>query len=733
MENTELLDDCDLQNFSDFFETSSESECCIENIISNEGNNITANKAVELVQMQIKSKFSNKATTNIVKFMNEMPNAAITLPNNKNAIQRLISQKIDHKFLITCDKCSELVEDGGTCEKCDRVMTKNSKKNNFIVYFPLEPQIRLILNQNFEAIIGFLNRKHANDVLSDIDDGMLYQKMSAENPHIYILTFTVNLDGANIFKSSRDSLWPVQLYLNFLPPEIRYLPENIIISSLYYGRKKPNMVDMLYPLAAEMDFLTNQPISVYCKNEFWNFRPVMLLCSCDLPARAEVQSLKGPTGHYGCSYCYHPGLPILNNAGKTTTRFVKQASASQLRMHEETVLLAQRVSAKDFGEEEKDSNKGVKGHSAMLMFDNIDIINSFPIDYMHGIPLGIMKNLMEIWLGMKRIPKPPYLHYKIKTTENRKMLEKRILSLRPTLNFHRKPRSIFEIGHYKASELQNLMWFYLRYSLNGLLPTRVVKHFEKLSAATFILSQKEVKKTDVKVACDILISFANEFEEIYGQGAISMNLHLLRHYHNMILNCGPLWSYNLFGYENNIGELKKYVCGTTDVLMQITRKYVISRSSPQKLILSQKDNSKYIDASQPKTITINQEYVEVLQNSGMIASGQTTIKIWRRIKIKGQTYTSTNAVETKSADYFVRVSGNRIGKIEFYFGNNSAPSFLLKLYEITFENFHWNEIQSLNSFEICSCNEIEEKLLYLKVESLEYVTKEPHTYGRVCL
>lgn len=76
-------------------------------------------------------------------------------------------------------------------------------------------------------------------------------------------------------------------------------------------------------------------------------------------------------------------------------------------------------------------------------------------------------------------------------------------------------------------------------------------------------------------ACRMLTSFAIEFEEIYGPGALTMNIHLLKHYSKMIDHCGPIWAHSLFGFENNIGKLKRMVKGNTDYLHQIAKKYAI--------------------------------------------------------------------------------------------------------------------------------------------------------------
>lgn len=195
---------------------------------------------------------------------------------------------------------------------------------------------------------------------------------------------------------------------------------------------------------------------------------------------------------------------------------------------------------------------------------------------MHGIALGIGKDIVEIWLGKRRIPIPPSAEYKL-SSANAELLNKRILKLKPFQSLRRKPKSIFDISSFKATDVINLVWFYLRYTLPGLLDNKLVKNFEKLSVATYMLCQEEIKKSEIKHACDFLIDFAIEFEQIYGKGSVTMNLHILKHYHEALIDCGPLWSYCLFGFENNIGVLKNHVCGKTDVLEQVTKKYAAAR------------------------------------------------------------------------------------------------------------------------------------------------------------
>lgn len=200
-------------------------------------------------------------------------------------------------FLIPCKKCNDLVKDKEQC-KCGFVAIKNSKKSNFLVYFLLLPQVRRILHEHFDTVLKYIQREHDSNTITDIDDGLLYQKLKSKNPESRLLTLTMNLDETTIFKSCRSSLWPVQFVANFLPPSIRYLPENMIVSMLFYGSEKPDMNKLLFPIAKELDTNKELMTVLTSENEFLDFRVSILLVSCDLPAKAAVQNFVGKFYRY---------------------------------------------------------------------------------------------------------------------------------------------------------------------------------------------------------------------------------------------------------------------------------------------------------------------------------------------------------------------------------------------------------------------------------------------------
>lgn len=120
--------------------------------------------------------------------------------------------------------------------------------------------------------------------------------------------------------------------------------------------------------------------------------------------------------------------------------------------------------------------------------------------------------MISLWYDTKNNGAPYYIGTKGKIELNR-----RIGSIKPPSVIIRKPRSLSEKENFKANEWRNLLLYYLRYSLSGLLNKRYIEHFELLSAATYILSKETIHIDDVEKAKHMLARFVNEFEDLYGK------------------------------------------------------------------------------------------------------------------------------------------------------------------------------------------------------------------------
>lgn len=715
-------DEVDIEtiDYDDLFNLS-ESESEDEVVPRKRFKNTIDEKLYEVGLNQVKNRLTTKSSRDVIGLLNSMPGSSVTIPNRRYLLKEvaLNMTNLTTLYFLFCDSCDELVEEGQNCECGAGITKKNLKKSNFIVYFQLLPQIEQILKENFAAIMEYLHRERSESAISDIDDGTLFKEFSAANTGSEILSLTMNVDGARIYNTSSNSLWPVQFYLNFLPPSIRYLSKNIVVTTLFYGVHKPDMDKLLFPTAKELDTNDYRIKILATNNEIINF-VIDILISCDLPARAAVQNFIGCTGKFGCPFCYHPGEPVVNNSGKSKTIRYKQQLNIKNRTHDETISVY-----KVNKQMPKKGIYGIKGPSPALMFRSINIIQSFPIDFMHGELIGITKDLVEIWMGKKKIPETSYSAYKLKPPQ-KETLKRRILGLKPHSSWRRKPRSIFELANFKASELLNMLWFYLRYTIPGLLPTRVVKHFEKLSAATYILCQDVITKEEVKFACDLLIEFADEFEQIYGPGAVTMNIHLIRHFFTMVTNCGPLWAYCLFAAENNIGVLKRLITGNGHVLEQLAKKYPISKS-----IKPAADEANKFGLKDQTVLHISGKWLEALSKAGVTVTQP--FEIWRRYIRNKENITSSQYVQERSCDNFVILKDDRIGIVQFYFKIEERETLLLKLYDKICTNYHWVEVCATNEYAICPCSDIARKVLYFETFGANFISRIPNCCSKaVC-
>ena len=112
-----------------------------------------------------------------------------------------------------------------------------------------------VLLQIFYVIAGswedqqYPMTKPQNGMLTNIQDGSAFHDLNEDGffNHPEHLGLIVGTDGVAIFKSSRQSLWPVNIAVAILPPNRRINKNNILLSTLWVGPGKPNMEVLLKP------------------------------------------------------------------------------------------------------------------------------------------------------------------------------------------------------------------------------------------------------------------------------------------------------------------------------------------------------------------------------------------------------------------------------------------------------------------------------------------------------
>ena len=174
--------------------------------------------------------------------------------------------------ITICNSCEELFDE-----------SESIKNGNYFIYIPLQQQIvRLLSNRK---VFPYLTNRDLDVILSsktvnDVTTSALYKELIVKhglNPKDVSLTW--NTDGIPIFNSSNFSIWPLQAFVNELPPHLR--GKNILLLGLWFGQK-PVMNTFLKPFVEECRKL--ESIGFTFGNEVLPRKVFALLLSADSPA-----------------------------------------------------------------------------------------------------------------------------------------------------------------------------------------------------------------------------------------------------------------------------------------------------------------------------------------------------------------------------------------------------------------------------------------------------------------
>lgn len=711
--NTSALDLTDdlLKSFKEYSLSESDNSICATTTASVLSTPIQATvDSVMGHKAQFKESFASCSA--FAHILNDQPNAQVQVPTDRRSLKKLTKMRYDREYVLFCSRCNELCNEG-FCEKC-KIITKK-KKSNFVVKIKIEQQIQYSLQKNFDAIIQYLNRPKNNSIISDIDDSDYYAKIASENPDSIVLSFTLNADGAEVYKSKRSSLWPIQLYQNFLPPNIRYKTENILVYMLYFGKQKPDMTKLLPSLGEEIEMLQTNQIKFFLGGNLYKFLPVVMFLSADLGAISMFSGLKTYAGRKACTACLHPGKQITDHLGTKYIRYVKLDINAEPRSHAGVVSAAVK-----FNKNSPEEPYGLISIPPMILFPKFDLKKGFVIDYMHNILLGIMKLLLDFWMGEHRLcQKSEY--FRPMSKRNRDLLDKRLLALRPYEHITRKPRPLSERSIFKAVEYRHLLIYYLPFALRGLLDDEKLHHFQLLSASIYILLKSQITNREITEAADKLTRFADLFEKIYGEESVTMNVHKLRHYGELVKECGPIWSYSMFGFETNNGVLTKTVTNATDTLETMSFHYCMETKNE----VRGSDNVKML---RPKEIELTAFEISIIQDYNINLSENGTYKVSDSIKYKDQTFKSKKSAKTKCIDHFVELHNSEIGCIHRFIQLNGNIAFIFEEFETIEHHDHLIRAKTTNKLKICFYSEITCKLLYMKFGCYEILTKAPNHY-----
>uniref|UniRef100_A0A2S2NH74 DUF4806 domain-containing protein n=1 Tax=Schizaphis graminum TaxID=13262 RepID=A0A2S2NH74_SCHGA len=368
-------------------------------------------------------------------------------------------------------------------------------------------------------------------------------KLSSQIALTDTVKIAVGVDGLPLSASSSSQFWPILAYI--MPHH-----EHVFPIGIYYGQEKPhNSDEFLKDFISEVILLTTNGISINGAKK----KIVIEVMCCDAPAKAFLLKVKGHSGFFSCTRCTVEGEYLQNRVC-----FPYLANGSTIRTHEDYVLM-----------------KYEEHHTSLVTscissIPNVDVVQLFSMDYMHMVCLGVMRKLINIWMGNTKGPINVRIpSWKINQISNAlHAIKKNHI----TKDFSRKPRALIEINRWKATELRQFLLYTGIIVLKDVLSDGCYQNFLILCISMRILLSAHHQQY-VNYAQKLLDYFVKTFEQLYGSHLISFNVHGLLHLTEDYKKYGPLDNCSTFPFENYMKYLKRMLRKHDKPLQQVIKRY----------------------------------------------------------------------------------------------------------------------------------------------------------------
>ncbi|PFX13893.1 hypothetical protein AWC38_SpisGene21989 [Stylophora pistillata] len=434
------------------------------------------------------------------------------------------------------------------------------QRNLYFVTVSIEQQLTKLLERNsiWMKIQQYKDTPNCSSNIRDIVDGTVYRKFKEPGGFLSNkanLTLLFNTDGIPLYKSSKVNIWPVFLAINELPPEERFAKKNMILWGLWQGKGKPRF-------STFFEVFTDDLIRLKCKgftiSEKCSPKVMLALGTTDLQGKAYLMYMSHHNGINGCITCEEEGFVTKQGKGHVRCYPFKDPPAP-LRTSESVV--ENSLSAMESGRRVR----GFHDVTPLAKLPWFDLVLGIVPDYMHGVLLGVTKQLLNLWLSSSKHKKPWFIGHKTKT------IDKRLKEMKPPDFIQRLPRQLeTSRAYFKASELQAWLLFYSIPCLIDILPEKYLQHFACLVEGIYILLGDNITPDLLSLARDVLFSFYRDHQVLYGDSNCSLNVHNIgAHLVTYVQAWGPLWAWSCFPFEDLNGALLESVHGTGNQCRQL--------------------------------------------------------------------------------------------------------------------------------------------------------------------
>ena len=350
-----------------------------------------------------------------------------------------------------------------------------------------------------------------------------------------LLTIRIGVDGLPLSKSSNSQLWPIMGILD------QSIGQSVFLIAIFHGYSKPpDIFQYLSDFVKEMKVLESNGLHIL--GTHYNVRISLLLA--DAPVRAFLKQCSQFNSYFGCERCTQKGT------------WLKRITYLELDSTPRTDVSFSR----------NDDRNHHTGKSPLKILD-IGLVSQVPLDHMHLLFLGVMRKLIFTWVKGK-------LPFRL-GPRNVRNINQRILTINKHTpkEFVRKPRSLNDIHHFKATEWRTLLLYTGLTLLFDELPKERYNHFLQLQCASFILLSPNACNVEWNsFAKSLLCKFVRNIPLLYSSEYLVYNMHCLLHLHEDALKYGNLNNASCFPFENFMQILKRSTRGKKHIVKQIVNR-----------------------------------------------------------------------------------------------------------------------------------------------------------------
>ncbi|XP_058260359.1 uncharacterized protein LOC131362404 [Hemibagrus wyckioides] len=269
------------------------------------------------------------------------------------------------------------------------------------------------------------------------------------------------------------------------------------------------------------------------------------------------QLLENGQGYYGCDKCPQRGMWV--------SGCVTYPEVDNLTLHTDETHRAEM--------ERRQDDEAIPVSPFLRL--PLDMIDQFPVDYMHQACLGVTKKMITKWIRGDR---------NVRMSAGQiDEVSQRLLSYRKSIpsSFARKPRRLEDIDRWKATELQQFAVYTGKIALKGILADQLYDHFMIFSVALGLLLSPNLAVEYNSYSTELMTYFVAKIKELYGDHFMVYNIHSMVHLPAEAMNFGTLDACSAFPFENFLAKLKRLIRSGKQPLIQVAKRFVEISNCPQ--------------------------------------------------------------------------------------------------------------------------------------------------------